>query len=409
MDSYDFIANWRLVKGLFADAWAVLRNKARPQQLMLHYHRAFMVILGIYPNKKMLSNGVYKTVHYFILLNITLFLIPVLCGAYEWNNAIDMGGDFVWIIGISLILTKMWYVHFRADEIDNVIKNFDSYYTNAQSKTIDPIILGWERFCFLIEIGLLSSSIVILLFFYLAICVPPLFTDQELVYHAIYPFEWHRPEKHPTTHMIIYVLQTITSWHNLMSILQIELLGIHIMLQTTLNLKILCIEIRSLGELEGGDQIFHMKFCRVVKLHQHLIRTVEKCNSVFYGSFVTHLIASFALISVSTFETLVSADDPKESAKFLLFVIVAFLQLSFWCVTGNTVCVQSLEVAEAAFDIKDWHTKSVDIQRNIMFVIQRGQHPLIFVAKPFLPFTLVTYTMVLKQCFSILALLRETI
>jgi len=53
-----------------------------------------------------------------------------------------------------------------------------------------------------------------------------------------------------------------------------------------------------------------------------------------------------------------------------------------------------LEVAQAAFDITDWHTKPPAIQRDISFVILRAQKPLMYVAEPFLPFTLGTYMLV---------------
>jgi len=53
-----------------------------------------------------------------------------------------------------------------------------------------------------------------------------------------------------------------------------------------------------------------------------------------------------------------------------------------------------LEVAQAAFDITDWHTKAPAIQRDISFVILRAQKPLMYVAEPFLPFTLGTYMLV---------------
>lgn len=127
------------------------------------------------------------------------------------------------------------------------------------------------------------------------------------------------------------------------------------------------------------------------------------------------MIASFALISMSTFEAMAAASDPKVAAKFLIFMFVTFVQLSYWCLAGTLVSTQvsfhsisllylytsnwvfpyqSMDVAQAAFELKDWHTKSIFIQRNILFMISRSQKPLLYEARPFPPFTLATYSIV---------------
>lgn len=127
------------------------------------------------------------------------------------------------------------------------------------------------------------------------------------------------------------------------------------------------------------------------------------------------MIASFAMVSMSTFEVMATLQDPKVAAKFVLFAVTTFVQLSYWCLAGTlvysqvgrrvphviSICfslslLQSEEVAQAAFAINDWHIRSIGIQRNIMFMIKRCQKPLLYAAQPFPPFTLVTYSIVRK-------------
>lgn len=130
------------------------------------------------------------------------------------------------------------------------------------------------------------------------------------------------------------------------------------------------------------------------------------------------MIASFAMVSMSTFEVMATLQDPKVAAKFVLFAVTTFVQLSYWCLAGTLVysqvgrrvphvmflmflffslsLLQSEEVAQAAFAINDWHIRSIGIQRNIMFMIKRCQKPLLYAAQPFPPFTLVTYSIVRK-------------
>lgn len=52
-------------------------------------------------------------------------------------------------------------------------------------------------------------------------------------------------------------------------------------------------------------------------------------------------MASFAMVSISTFETMVAASvDPKMALKFAFLMVVAFVQLSTWCVAGTLVYSQ---------------------------------------------------------------------
>ncbi|XP_064548032.1 odorant receptor 47b [Drosophila montana] len=423
MASGNFRSYLRLVRGFFGEFQSVLRQKSQPPRLALHYHRAFMVLLCIYPNRCLLANSTYKHCNLFALGNLSVFLLTVIVAVHESTNVIDMGDDIVWIIGITLVLTKVFNVYLRANEIDEVIEDLNYYeeiFKSDNDLTFGGLQLAehelenaevqrWQRFCYLAETIMLINMTAFMLLFNFAIGVQPLMTGRVLPYHVILPFGWHHAVEHPHWHTFIYVWQYITSQFNLLSICNIDLLGIHSFLHTALNLKIVCIELRKLGQVgQLDDDLFHVQFRKIVQFHQHIIRTVQKNNRVFRGSFIAQMIASFGMISMSTFETMAATQEPKVAAKFILCMLVTFVQLSYWCLAGTLVYSQSLDVAQAAFDLKDWHTKSIVIQRNILFMIRRCQRPLVYAGSPFPPFTLATYSIILKQCYRVLALLRES-
>ncbi|XP_070066399.1 odorant receptor 47b isoform X3 [Drosophila virilis] len=353
MASGDFRSYLRLVRGFFGEFRSVLRQKSQPPRLALHYHRAFMVygLLCIYPNRCLLANSTYKHCNLFALCNSSVFLLTVMLAVHESTNVIDMGDDIVWIIGITLILTKIFYIYLCANEIDEVIEDLN-YYEEifkphnhlplelAEHELANAEIKRWQRFCYLVESTMLISVVSFLLLFNFAIGVQPLITGTELPFHVILPFGWHHTEIHPHSHAFIYIWQYITSQYNLLSICNIDLLGIHSFLHTALNLKILCIELRKLGEGQLDNDLFHVQFCKIVQFHQHIIRTVQKVNRVFRGSFIAQMIASFCLISMSTFETMAASEDPKVAAKFILLMIITFVQLSYWCLAGTLVYSQ---------------------------------------------------------------------
>ncbi|EDW02402.1 odorant receptor 47b [Drosophila grimshawi] len=415
MANGDFQSYLRLLRGFFAEFRSVLRHKKQQQRLGLFYNRAFMVVICLYPNRCLLANPMYKFCSLFVLANSSLFLLSVTCAIPKSTNVIDMGDDIVFMIGITLITTKLYYIHFRANEIDDVIEDFQYYEKifkadhslgkadNDENKEI----LRWQRICYLVELVMIIQFTVYLCFFNVAICMHPLISDRELPYHAVMPFGWQHPDQHPYMHALTYIWQTATGQFNLMAICHIDLFGSHTFMHTALNLKILCIEMKKLGKLQLSDTHFHEQLCKIIQFHQHIIHTIQNNSRVFHGTFITQMIASFALISISMFETMAAADNPKVAAKFVLLMFITFIQLSYWCVVGTLVYSQSVNVAQAAFELNDWHTKSIGIQRIILFMIMRSQKPLIYAAKPFPPFTMATYSIILQQCYRMLAVLRE--
>ncbi|KAH8372908.1 hypothetical protein KR009_007879 [Drosophila setifemur] len=432
MADADYQSNLRLLRDFLDDFRSVLRQKTSCHipRLALNYSRASLSLLCLYPNKKLTTISWYRWINFVILSNITVVLLTLVFALPESKSVIEMGDDMVWFIGMSLIVTKTFYVNLRCNDIDEIIWDFEYYNRVLRPHNDDEEILTWQRFCYLAESGLFINCFFMVNIFSAAICLQPLMGEEKLPFHCIWPFHWHRADLHPKMYWFLYVWMSVTSHFNLMSILQVDMVGISTFFQTVLNLKLLCIEIRKLGDMRAAnDAQFHAEFCRVVRYHQHIIKLVGRANSAFNGAFNAQILASFAMISISTFETMVSVSvDPKMAVKFALLMVVAFVQLSTWCIAGTLVYTQSLEVAQAAFDMKGWHTKAPEIQRDIGFVIMRAQKPLMYVAKPFLPFTLGTYMLVrrshlkadlfhhavqyldqvLKNCYRLLALLQES-
>ncbi|XP_017027121.2 odorant receptor 47b [Drosophila kikkawai] len=412
MADVGYQSNLGIMRHFLDEFRSVLRQETpgRIPRLALNYNRASLSLLCQYPNKKLAQLALYRGINWFIMCNVMLAFWTMVVALPESKNVIDMGDDLVWLSGMGLVFTKIFYMHLRCNDIDEIIWDFDYYNRELRPHHMDEEVLGWQRLCYLAETGLYINCFFLVNFFSAAVFLQPLISKGKLPFHVIWPFQWHRIDLHPKMFWVLYIWLSCTSQHNLMSILHVDMVGITTFLQTALNLKLLCIEMRRLGEMRKvSDARFHEEFCRVVRFHQHIISLVKRANKAFNGAFIAQMIASFSLISIATFETMAAASvDPKMAAKFVLLAMLAFIQLSTWCITGTLVYTQSLEVAQAAFEIKDWHTKSTEIQKDISFVILRAQKPLMYVAEPFVPFTLGTYMIVLKQCYRLLALLRES-
>ncbi|ALC46034.1 Or65b, partial [Drosophila busckii] len=95
--------------------------------------------------------------------------------------------------------------------------------------------------------------------------------------------------------------------------------------------------------------------------------------------------------------------------KFTVFMLLSLAYLSFVCTLGDMVTQQSQEVAEVAYHIYEFAPNSKEVQLDIGFMIYRAQKALEFCAPPFPPFNFISNMAVLKQCYTILTVLQETL
>jgi len=173
---------------------------------------------------------------------------------------------------MGLIFMKIFYMHLRCDKIDELVWDFDYYNRELRPNHNDEEVLGWQRLCYLVESGLYINCFCLVNFFSAAVFLQPLIIEGKLPFHSIWPFQWHRLDLHPRMFWSLYFWLSLTSQHNLMSILMVDMCGISTFMQTALNLKLLCIELRKLGEMRVSDARFREEFCRVVRFHQHIIK-----------------------------------------------------------------------------------------------------------------------------------------
>ncbi|KAH8302591.1 hypothetical protein KR044_008462 [Drosophila immigrans] len=308
------------------------------------------------------------------------------------------------------LITKWHFLYFRADKVDDIVDKLDACHREEKKKQSVDEIRALQRSHYVVE-----SSFGVLWFFGVCMFVGlimalPLYTNQKLPFHAIYPFNWHDPERHPIAHCFVYVWQCFALINNMYSVLFFDLLSVHVFTQIAANMKILCIELRSLSKLNRRDvEYFRSELRRLFQFHQRILRLVEVTNEIFYVPMIMQMFVSFLLISLSTFISLVARHDPSVASRFILFMVLSFLHLSYWCTCGNMVNDHSFAVAEAAYDAYEWSPHIPVMQRDISFMIRRSQKSLSMGASPFPPLNLTSYMAILKQCYSILTLMLESL
>lgn len=79
---------------------------------------------------------------------------------------------------MALVFTKIFYMHLRCDEIDELISDFEYYNRELRPHNIDEEVLGWQRLCYVIESGLYINCFCLVNFFSAAIFLQPLLGEE---------------------------------------------------------------------------------------------------------------------------------------------------------------------------------------------------------------------------------------
>ncbi|ALC45864.1 Or65a, partial [Drosophila busckii] len=307
------------------------------------------------------------------------------------------------------ILAKITFFHFRGTELNKLLEELDMLH--CELKTAHGHVAAYEQRLWFFNF---ESALVILwhcglaLFSILFITLP-LWTQQNLPFHAVVPFELHDPIKHPWGHVCIFLWQGCSFVYNVTAILEIDTITSHIFPQLAVNLRVLCIELNSFApELQNNTQRFQAELKRLIQFHQRLISHVNRTNKVLYVPQIAQITSGFLQICLSAFVSLAVKNNPAVY-KFILFLVLSLGYVSYWCALGNMVTSQSMEVAAAAWGTVEYAPFSREIQRNIAFMLQRAQIPLLIQAPPFPPINRASNMYLFKQSYSILTVLLNTL
>ncbi|XP_036347151.1 odorant receptor 47b-like, partial [Rhagoletis pomonella] len=311
---------------------------------------------------------------------------------------------------LYLILFKMFLYRSSIAEIDSIVNEFDTLHAKYAHALLpmsqsNRRIRQWQRNFFIGEIVLTTGFFILSFLLFAAMSLQPLFSHQTLPFRSKYPFGLDNRDEHPIAFACIYAFQCFCVLYMLVSIVVMDSLGGNCFNQTTLNLRILCENIRN---IRGGatEEIIWHELRVTVEFHQKIIGLIDRLNDVFYWNYVSQMGASTFMICLTAFEALLAKDQPMVAMKFQMYMFSAFMQLFYWCSMGNRTYYESMEVATAAFQVHTWYNHSPRLQRNLMFMIRRAQRPLEFRAKPFFGFTFASFTSILSSSYSYFALLR---
>ncbi|XP_028902114.1 odorant receptor 47b isoform X1 [Zeugodacus cucurbitae] len=400
------LAPYRVLKEMLRSGEAV-----HPPHTCLFYFRAYIRLLGLWPAERAVENPLYYAFNVLIMLLFGFFTVTIICDLYEASSDFVLfGEDLVVVLGLCLIFFKMILFRLGNADTDIIINEFDALHVKHFNESHDSPrnrrTRQWQRSFFFGEMCFFSGFYILSLFLFAAMSLQPLLSQQILPFRCKFPFGLDDPDEHPMGFVCVYFFQCFCTLYMLVAIVVMDSLGGNSFNQTTLNLRILCENMRNLGNGSTSELVVWRKLKETVEFHQQIIKLMNRINQTFYWNYVSQMGASTFMICLTAFEALLAQDKPMVALKFQTYMFSAFMQLLYWCWMGNRTYYDSMEVATAAYEVRTWYRHSPLLQRQLIFIIKRAQKPLEFRAKPLFGFTFASFTSILSTSYSYFTLLR---
>ncbi|EDV51140.1 putative odorant receptor 65b [Drosophila erecta] len=396
----------------FKVGWRIYRDPlVESSHSSLYYWREQMKAMALYTTTEERQLPYRSTWHILVNIQAVVFFASMCSGLKESiGDHVEMGRDLAFMLGAFFIMFKICYFYWYGDDLDRVVSELDALHPWAQTGPNAVEYRTGKRWYFVMAFFLASSwSLFLCIFLFLLLTSPMWVHDQNLPFHAAFPFQWHERSLHPIGHVIIYLFQSYFTAYALTWLLCIEGLSVCIYAEVTFAIEVLCLELRQLHRFKVGLTELRMEMNRLVKLHQKIMQILDRTNNVFHGTLIMQMGVNFSLVSLSVLEAMEARKDPKVVAQFAILMLLALGHLSMWSYFGDMLSQKSLKISEAAYEAYDPTRGSREVYRDLCLIIRRGQEPLIMRASPFPSFNLINYSAILNQCYGILTFLLKTL
>ncbi|CAK9833705.1 Odorant receptor 13a [Anthophora retusa] len=166
-----------------------------------------------------------------------------------------------------------------------------------------------------------------------------------------------------------------------------------------------------LSKLQACDNVtLQTKLVKIVQKHVYLNRFAETIESCFNMMLLIQMLGCTIQLCFQCFQAIMSIDGEIDEyfilqiIFLLLYVIYVMLQLFLYCYVGERLSVESVEIANAAYNT-EWYNLSPRNARLLIIIIRRARLPLQITAGRFGSFTLLLYSQILKTSMGYISVL----
>uniref|UniRef100_A0A182NZ63 Uncharacterized protein n=1 Tax=Anopheles dirus TaxID=7168 RepID=A0A182NZ63_9DIPT len=179
-----------------------------------------------------------------------------------------------------------------------------------------------------------------------------------------------------------------------------DVLDFSLIRTTTMLFQITAMQIRELQAPASQDQII-----TVIRSHRDTLECFNKLQKVLNIALMIQLTFCTAIWCLMLFYILIIGFDSKVLNVSLLLVILTYETQSY-CQYGTQLTEKADEVRIALHQLT-WYDQTVSIQKEIFFMIQRSQKPIVLMAGKLFPVNNAQFSEIVKKSYSCYIVLKD--
>nr|AZQ24890.1 odorant receptor [Aphidius gifuensis] len=148
------------------------------------------------------------------------------------------------------------------------------------------------------------------------------------------------------------------------------------------------------------------KLSECVEHHLQIYEWAKKCNNIFGGIIFLQYSISSVVLCVSVYLlTKIEYGNP-EFLPVVMYTMCMVIEIFILCYSGNQVTIESINVGHAIYDM-DWTQFELSTKKNLMMIMNRTLHPVIFTGCHFVKLSIDSFTSLIKLSYSAYNLLQS--
>nr|ARO76436.1 odorant receptor 31 [Conogethes punctiferalis] len=323
-----------------------------------------------------------------------------------WGDvALMTGTSFLLFTNMSLGL-KMFNLVWRKVEIGAMVAEADEELTAEDTSGGKEIIMRWNR----------ESNVLYYCYCFLSfVTVAGWATSAEkgqLPMRAWYPYDTSKSPAYELTYIHQAVAVSLGATVNV----SLDYLVTSLMAQCSCRLRLLALRLRTLGEdFVVNDQMlfsaYHAQVLterlhRCIQRHQSALETAARLQKAYSATILVQVTVSMVIICVTAYQLAFETQDLVRFVSMLAYFLCMTLQLFLYCYQGNQLSEESIQVAEAAYEMP-WYSCTSSFRRDLLMLMTRSRRVSRITAAGFTTLSLSAFMAIIKASYTFFTVLRS--
>nr|QEE82749.1 odorant receptor 31 [Conogethes pinicolalis] len=227
-----------------------------------------------------------------------------------------------------------------------------------------------------------------------------------------YPYDTSKSPAYELTYIHQIVAVSLGATVNV----SLDFLVTSLMAQCNCRLRLLALRLRTLGEdfVVNDQMLFSIhqvqvvtdRLYRCIERHQSVLETAARLQKAYSASILVQVTVSMVIICVTAYQLAFATQDLVRFVSMLAYFACMTLQLFLYCYQGNQLSEESIQVAEAAYEMP-WYRCTSSFRRDLLMLMTRSRRVSKITAAGFTTLSLSAFMAIIKASYTFFTVLRS--